>query len=68
MAGRKLKMRELRQIARRKNIDSDQSYEELREELDIKKCRFCDKEFVIGWSDKFCSDGCEVEYINEYHR
>lgn len=41
---------------------------ELREQLDITECRWCSAEFVEGWSDKFCTDRCEVDYINEYHR
>lgn len=45
-------------------------YDALREEMSdkIKECRWCDAEFVTGWSDTFCTDQCEIAHINEYHR
>lgn len=35
---------------------------------EITQCRWCGDEFVHGWTGRFCSDTCEVAYINEYHR
>lgn len=59
---------ELQEAARLNGINPDRSYNELREALDIKTCDFCGSEFVTGWTDRFCSDACEVQYINEHFR
>lgn len=59
---------ELQEHAKQEGVDPDQSYEELREVIEIHECKWCDDEYLRGWSDEFCSDTCEVEYINEYHR
>lgn len=61
---------ELQEAARDEGIDPDQPYDELRQAVDeaigIKSCGKCGDEFVYGWSDRFCTDGCEVEYIHAY--
>lgn len=46
-----------------------EQFEDLREALSdhISVCRWCDAEFVNGWSDKFCTDQCEVDYRREYY-
>jgi hypothetical protein len=35
---------------------------------DTNKCRWCGDEFLVGWTETFCTDQCDVEYINEYYR
>lgn len=59
---------ELQRAARNRGIDPDQSYESLREAVEIKTCKHCRDEYAVGWSDQFCTDGCEAEYINEHFR
>lgn len=34
----------------------------------ITECRWCGSEFINGWSEEFCTDQCEVDHINEFHR
>lgn len=59
---------ELQEAAKDQNIDPEQDYETLREEIEIHTCKWCRDEFLTGWSDGFCTDGCEVDYINEFYR
>lgn len=47
--------------------DDDLSYEELRALVDIFQCKQCGDEHVGRYEEDFCSDGCEVAYINEHH-
>lgn len=57
---------ELQDEARLQRIDAQQPFDELRKALDIKECKWCSGEYVRPYSEGFCSDLCEVEYINEY--
>jgi len=72
MAG-KVSYDRLQSAAREQGVDPGQPYPDLREQVEVSECEWCDGEFVFGWTsdigeDRFCSDTCEVEYINEYHR
>lgn len=46
-------------------VDPDQSYQELRDAIDIKECKRCGSEFVSGWRGKYCTEKCEVMYLDE---
>lgn len=65
--GTKLTKGELQEYARQNYLDPDQSYEELREEIDILTCKMCGDEYLYDLWDGFCTDGCQVRYINEYY-
>jgi len=67
MASRSVTMGELQERADIEGIeyDEDISYSEMRELVDIYECKHCEDEFLTGWNEKYCSDTCEVEYINE---
>lgn len=49
-------------------VDPEQSYENLRERIEILTCKWCGDEHLGGYSEKFCTDACEVNHINEYYR
>lgn len=66
--GGKLSHGEIRDAASREGLDPDRPIETIREELHISTCKWCGAEFVNGWSEGFCTDQCEVDYIKEYHR
>ncbi len=59
---------ELKDAARSQGVDPEQSYEGLREEIEIYTCKWCNDEYLHDLHDEFCSDGCQVHYINEHHR
>lgn len=67
MANTQVTLGELQDEAKRQGIDPDQSYEELRDEIDVNTCQWCQDEYITGWSEKFCTDGCEVEYHHEFY-
>lgn len=66
----KVTMGELQEFADAEGIeyDADVSYSEMRELVEIFTCKQCGDEYVRGYSEKYCSDTCEVEYINENFR
>lgn len=66
----KVTMGELMAFADAEGIeyDEDVSYSEMRELVEIRECRQCGTEYLRGYSEKYCSDGCEVAYINENFR
>lgn len=64
----KLTKGDLRQRAREEGLDADQSYEALREAITIHECKWCGDEYLDDLWDGFCTDACQVHYINEYHR
>lgn len=41
------------------------SYSEMRDLVDIRVCKQCGSEYLQGYSEKYCSDGCEAAYIDE---
>lgn len=63
----KVTMGELQEFADQERIDYDEdiSYEELRELVEIQECKQCGTEYLRGYSEKFCSDGCEVQYLHD---
>lgn len=63
-----LLMGDLLKEAKDKGISGaeEMEYSELREELDIKECKHCGKEYLNGCFDPHCSDACECEYISEH--
>lgn len=65
--GRKVTMGELQDFADKEGIeyDPDISYEEMRELIEINECKQCGKEYLSGYSEDYCSDTCEVLYLNE---
>lgn len=58
---------ELQDFADSENIeyDDDISYEEMRDLITIHECKQCGDEFILGWTNDFCSDTCEFKYIEE---
>jgi len=68
MVNQRVTRGELEEYADENGIDAEgKDYEELRDEIDIKVCGYCRNDFLYGWTEKFCSDTCEVHYINEYY-
>lgn len=64
--GHKLTMKELQRHTDKIDTDTtDLTYEELREQLNIKTCKYCSDEFVTGWTENFCTESCEVEYLHK---
>lgn len=61
----KLTKGELIAVAPDHNVDPDQSYEKLRKEIPFGTCKECGTEHLQNYSDKYCSDTCEVQYINK---
>lgn len=57
---------ELQSAAKSRGVDPTLTYEELRERIEINTCDWCGDEFIHGWTDRFCTDGCQVQYINEF--
>lgn len=53
-------------FASRNGIESNQEYSELREQIEIYTCKECLDEYLQGWSENFCTDGCEAEYIQKW--
>lgn len=66
---RKVSMGDLIDYAEQNGITHDsKSYEELREVVPINECKECSDEFLRGYNESYCSDTCEVEYINRNFR
>lgn len=61
----KLTKGELMTAAANQGVDPDQSYENLRNAVSFGVCKQCGTEHLQKYSDKYCSDTCEVQYINE---
>lgn len=64
--GKQIQLGELQEKAEERGINPDQSYSALKEALDVETCDLCNKEYIHGWSgvtERFCSEGCELQHI-----
>jgi len=64
---RRITKGDLQEKARWNGIDPDQSYDELREAVEIHECKNCGDEYLHDLWEGFCTDGCQVEYMNKYY-